>query len=83
MIRSRSIAASTAAASNRGSATWVAPTHVHASRLAMPATWNIGHTCSQRWSGRWPVAARLCCALASRLPWLSITPFGVPVVPPV
>ena len=76
MIRSRSIVSSTAAASKRGSSTCSAPTHVHASRFAIPATWNIGHTCSQRWSARWPVAARLCCALASRLPWLSITPFG-------
>ena len=78
VIRSRSIASSTAAASKRGRSTCSAPTHVHASRFAIPATWNIGHTCSQRWSGRWPVAARLCCALASRLPWLSITPFGRP-----
>ena len=83
VIRSRSMAASTAAGSKRGSSTCAAPTHVQATTLAVPATWNIGQTWSQRCGWRWPVAIRLWRALASRLPWLSITPLGRPVVPPV
>ena len=83
VIRSRAIAASTAAGSKRGSTTWSAPTQVHANRFATPATWNIGQTFRKRVSLRWPVATRLWRALASRLAWLSMTPLGVPVVPPV
>ena len=52
VMRSRSIAANTAAGSKRGRITWVAPTHVQAKTFEVPATWNIGHTCSQRSAAR-------------------------------
>ena len=43
-----SIASSTATGSKRGRITDRAPTHVQANTFDVPATWNIGHTCSQR-----------------------------------
>ena len=83
VMRSRAIVSRTARGSKRGSRTWVPPAQVAAKTFEVPATWNIGQTCSQRSSQECPVTARLCSALASRLRWLSITPLGVPVVPPV
>lgn len=83
MTACSSIACRTEAASKRGSTTWCAPTQVAATTFAVPATWNIGQTWSQRSLAWWPVAMRLWRALARRLAWESITPFGRPVVPPV
>jgi hypothetical protein len=83
VISPRAIVSSTDTGSKRGRITDRAPTHVQAKTLDVPATWNIGHTCSQRSARAWPVTARLCSALESRLRWESITPLGVPVVPPV
>ena len=34
-------------------------------------------------SACWDKQPRICCMLATRLPWVSIAPFGKPVVPPV
>ena len=83
VMRSRAIVSSTARGLEARQQHMVPPTQVAAKTFEVPATWNIGHTCNQRSSHEWPVTARLCMALASRLRWLSITPLGVPVVPPV
>ena len=49
----------------------------------MPAAWNIGATTSQLVSEVNGQQVMKCWALATRLPWVRITPFDAPVVPPV
>ncbi len=78
-----SIARHTETGSNIGTMTWVVPTSWPKFQAATSARWNIGAACSRR-----PVPIRRCVVSAARpltirLSWLSMTPFGAPVVPPV
>ena len=80
----RAIASATPAGVNIGTITWVPPTTLRATHAAPSARWNIGAACRRRPPGvmNEPEAA-LPSADASRFAWLSTTPLGVPVVPPV
>src|SRR2546426_10914248 len=60
------------------------PRNVAESKTVRPYTWNSGTATSTR-SGtpRSGTQRAVCIAFATRLRWVSIAPFGVPVVPPV
>ncbi len=84
MIWYRSTATATASGVKPGRMTWVPPTTLRATQPEPSARWNIGALCNKR-----PLGSRNCpvanapSAAVMRLVWLSITPLGVPVVPPV
>jgi hypothetical protein len=50
-------------------------------RQVMPKMWKNGSTANARVPGSTSVTARSCCRLATRLRWVRITPFGLPLVP--
>ncbi|MNP70816.1 hypothetical protein D3C76_1670990 [compost metagenome] len=51
--------------------------------MAMSARWNMGATRSMLSSGRKNGSPARAIWLLQKLRWLSITPLGKPVVPPV
>ena len=63
--------------------TWVPAFHTVARTAMDPAAWNSGAMINHRVSGRNGANAWKWKALATRLRWVSITPFEAPVVPPV
>ena len=83
VTRSRSTTSSTPPPVNAGTSTWVPAAHVVASAPMVPAAWNIGATTMNRVSSVNGQHAMKWKALATRLPWVSMTPLAAPVVPPV
>ena len=83
VTRSRSMRSSAAPGSNAGSRTWRPAFQIVESTAIEPAAWNSGATTSQHVSGVNGQTIPMCIALATRLRWVSITPFDAPVVPPV
>ena len=63
--------------------TCVPPAQIVASAPIVPAAWNIGATTSHEVSAVNGQQAMKWKALATRLPWVSMTPLAAPVVPPV
>ena len=49
----------------------------------IPKTWNSGSVASVDLSGPASTRSRAVSAPAARLEWISVAPFGVPVVPEV
>ena len=49
----------------------------------MPKTWKSGSVASVTVSGPASTRSRAVSAPAARLEWMSVAPFGVPVVPDV
>ncbi|MNZ94431.1 hypothetical protein D3C78_1135370 [compost metagenome] len=83
VMRSRAMVSSTTFGTKDGSTTWVPPVMNSAVMAEKSARWNIGITCRY-----WVCARQLPPFTTPReekatLVWLSITPFGNPVVPPV
>ncbi len=74
---------STPSGVNAGRTTCVPPAQMVARVPIVPAAWNIGATTSHRVSAVNGQHAMKWKALATRLPWVSITPLAAPVVPPV
>ncbi len=69
--------------SNAGTVTVVAPSQTRPTSGATPATWNIAGAARKTSSPVSEQATILWKALERRLRWLSMTPLGRPVVPPV
>ena len=68
--------------SKRGMVTIVAPTcSAPFATTLNPVAWNNGATASARSSARIARAACCCTTLATQARWVSITPFGSPLVP--
>ncbi|MCY1179992.1 hypothetical protein D9M73_204180 [compost metagenome] len=80
---SREMASSMPCGVKLGSTTWVPPLMNSAVIAAKSARWNIGIECRNTVSSAKRPAVREAVAEKNRLLWLSITPFGKPVVPPV
>lgn len=84
VTRCSSIAAATPAGVNDGTMTWVARVRHPIVHAARSARWNMGAACRStppRLS--MPVVTSEPIADVRHARWESITPFGVPVVPPV
>jgi hypothetical protein len=80
---SRSITSRQPPASKPGSTVSDPPSHRIDSTGAVPATWKNGPEARNTSVPRSPQAIVLWNAFATRLRWLSMTPLGRPVVPPV
>ena len=78
-----SIASRHAPASNPGRTTSEPPNQMTDSTGAVPATWKNGPDARNTSSSRSPQAIVLWNEFATRLRWVSWTPLGRPVVPPV
>ncbi len=81
--RSRSMASSMASTEKPGTMTCVQPATRPRSKNDRPARWNSGATCSSRALSSTLAASSEICELMASAEWLSITPLGRPVVPPV
>jgi hypothetical protein len=82
--RARSTRSQNVFGSNRGAITVEPPAASGETTLTMiPLTWNNGNTSRQRSAGVISNQSTIIAAVATRLAWSSITPFGRPVVPPV
>ena len=84
--RRRAMVRITEVSSNRGSMIISCPPSTAASRTVVIAkTWKNGSTASTRSCPGFTSLnqRRICTVFAYRLAWVSIAPFGVPVVPPV
>ncbi|MCY1547355.1 hypothetical protein D9M68_834070 [compost metagenome] len=77
------MASSTSCGVKAGNTTWVPPVMNNATIAAKSARWNIGIACRNTASGPKRPDASEPVAEKNRLLWLSITPLGKPVVPPV
>ena len=78
------IAVATPTGVNIGTMTWVDPLSIATDQAARSARWNIGAQCRKRPS-LVMTSVELIAPIAamSRLSWLSCTPLGRAVVPPV
>ncbi|MNO80703.1 hypothetical protein D3C76_719170 [compost metagenome] len=83
LIFSLSITLSTPCGVKPGTTTCVPPLMNSAVRQAKAARWNIGIECMKRELGPARPFISEFIAEKATLVWLSITPFGNPVVPPV
>ena len=82
VARSAMMRARAAAASNSAMPSSVPPLASMPSALqTQPAVWNIGMTASSRLCSSNPARSPIRFALLTTPRWLSITPFGTPVVP--
>lgn len=80
---SRSIRSRQTSGSNASTTTVRAPSDIRLRSGAIPATWNMAGAARNTSSDRSPTAMVLWNELLTMLAWLSMTPLGLPVVPPV